>query len=183
MLLFWCFYCWLGTYVKPFSNVSIVDFKQVYVSFVKCDRNNCLKWGKLDVQPFQIQFPQTSFKNNSYFIVSFFFTWSVKNALVVLTFRSKSDMVGPDRDLQKWKIIMKMIDNYWFILFYLHLEELSTEDMNKLAATLKTLLPYYEGNRGNWEIWLNYINKWKMNIMPSFWWQLRLYLNKTVQAK
>ena len=70
--VFWCFYCWLGTYVKPFSNVSNVDFEQVYGSWVKCDGSNCLKWGKLDLQPFQIQFPQTSFKNNSNFIVSFF---------------------------------------------------------------------------------------------------------------
>ena len=72
VFLFWCFYGWLGTYVKPFSNVSIVDFEQVYGSWVKCDGSNCLKWGKLDLQLFQIQFPQTSFKNNFYFIVSFF---------------------------------------------------------------------------------------------------------------
>ena len=28
----WCFYCKLGTYFTPFSNVSIVDFEQVNVS-------------------------------------------------------------------------------------------------------------------------------------------------------
>ena len=30
---FWCFYCWLGTYFKSFSSVSIIDFEQVNVSW------------------------------------------------------------------------------------------------------------------------------------------------------
>ena len=175
VFLFWCFYGWLGTYVKPFSNVSIVDFEQVYGSWVKCDGSNCLKWGKLDLQLFQIQFPQTSFKNNFYFIVSFF----VPKVWKILCWCWISEVSLTWLDLKNYH----ENDRYLFIFLYLYLEELSTEDMNKLAATLKTLLPYYEGNRGNREIWLNYINKWKVNITQNFWWQLYLYLNKTVKAE
>ena len=32
---FWCFYCWLWTYFTPFSSVSIVDFEQANVNWVK----------------------------------------------------------------------------------------------------------------------------------------------------
>ena len=32
---FWCFYCYLWTYLTPFSSVSIVDFEQVNVSWVQ----------------------------------------------------------------------------------------------------------------------------------------------------
>ena len=33
MTLFLCFYCYLRTYLTPFSNVSIVNFEQVNVSW------------------------------------------------------------------------------------------------------------------------------------------------------
>ena len=35
------FYCWLWTYFTPFSSVSIVDFKQVTVSWVYASRKVC----------------------------------------------------------------------------------------------------------------------------------------------
>ena len=34
LMSFWCFYCYLWTYFTPFSSVSIVNFKQVNVSWV-----------------------------------------------------------------------------------------------------------------------------------------------------
>ena len=44
---FWCFYCQLWTYFTPFSSVSVVDFKQVNVSWVNlklepCELKECL---------------------------------------------------------------------------------------------------------------------------------------------
>ena len=32
---FWCFYCQLWTYFTPFSGVSLADFEQVHVSWVR----------------------------------------------------------------------------------------------------------------------------------------------------
>ena len=42
MKSFWCFYCKLWTYLALFSSVSIVDFKQVNVSWDKV--YEIIKW-------------------------------------------------------------------------------------------------------------------------------------------
>ena len=34
MTSFWCFYCYLGTYLTPFPSVCIGDFEKVNVSWV-----------------------------------------------------------------------------------------------------------------------------------------------------
>ena len=43
MTSFWCYYCWLWTYIIPFSIVSIVDFERVNISWVTDQRRLFMK--------------------------------------------------------------------------------------------------------------------------------------------